>query len=65
MRDDAFITRSGIVNLHLIKETHWVIMMFVDKLYFDSFGCPPPVKLMIRIIRGISPEYENRETDSY
>ena len=41
MRDDKFTTPSGLVNLHPIKGTHWV--MFSNQNYFDSYGCPPPV----------------------
>ena len=41
MRDDKFITTSGIVNLHPTKGTHWV--MFTNQNYFDSYGCPPPL----------------------
>ena len=40
MRDDIFSTNSGIVNLHSRKGTHWVC--YVDKYFFDSYGCPPP-----------------------
>ena len=35
MRDDKFITTSGIVNLHPTKGTHWV--MFTNQNYFDSY----------------------------
>ena len=41
MRDDQFTTTSGIVNLHPTKGKLWVL--FTDKFYFDSYGCPPPV----------------------
>ena len=43
MRDDKFTITSGIVNLHPTKGTHWV--MFSDKFYFDSYGCPPPTNI--------------------
>ena len=43
MRDDKLSTKSGIVNLHPTKGTHWV------KFYFDSFGCPLPVNIMKQI----------------
>ena len=48
MRDDKFTTDSGIVNLHPAKGTHWV--MFVNEYYSDSYGCPPPLNIMIQII---------------
>ena len=47
MRDDTFSTDSGIVNLHPTKGTHWVI--FSDKFYFDSYGCPPPTNIQIKL----------------
>ena len=40
MRDDIFTTDIGIVNLHPFKGTHWVC--YIDKYYFDSYGCAPP-----------------------
>ena len=43
MRDDEFTTTAGLVNLHPTKGTHWV--MFTNKNYFDSYGCPPPVNI--------------------
>ena len=45
MRDDKFNTTSGIVNLHPIKGTHWV--MFTNQNYFDSYGCPPQLIYLI------------------
>ena len=47
MRDAKFTTDSGIVNLLPTEGTHWV--MFSDKFYFDSFGCPPPTSILIQI----------------
>ena len=55
MRDDKFTTTSGIVNLHPTKATHWV--MFSDKFYFDSYGCPPPTSILNHIKKGIYSEY--------
>ena len=55
MRDDKFITTSGIVNLHPTKGTHWV--MFTNQNYFDSYGCPPPLNITKQINNGIYSEY--------
>ena len=63
MRDDKFITTSGIVNLHPTKGTHWV--MFVNEFYFDSYGCPPPLNTTKQIINGIYSEYQIQKDDSY
>ena len=63
MRDDKFITTSGIVNLHPTKLTHWV--MFVNEFYFDSYGCPPPLNITKQINNGIYSEYQIQKDDSY
>ena len=63
MRDDKFITTSGIVNLHSTKGTHWV--MFVNEFYFDSYGCPPPLNITKQINNGIYSEYQIQKNDSY
>ena len=63
MRDDKFTTTSGIVNLHPTKGTHWV--MFSDKFYFDSYGCPPPTNILNHINNGIYSEYQIQKNDSY
>ena len=63
MRDDKFITTSGIVNLHPTKGTHWV--MFVNEFYFDSYGCPPPLSITKQINNGIYLEYQIQKDDSY
>ena len=47
MRHDKFTTTAGIVNLHPTKGTHWV--MFSDKFYFDSYGCPPPTNIQNQV----------------
>ena len=62
MRDDKFTTTSGIVNLHPTKGTHWV--MFSDKFYFDSYGCPP-TNILNHINNGIYSEYQVQKNDSY
>ena len=63
MRDDNFITTSGIVNLHPTKGTHWV--MFVNEFYFDSYGCPPPLNITKQIDNGIYSEYQIQKDDRY
>ena len=69
MRDDKFTTTAGILNLHPTKGTHWV--MFSDKFYFDSYGCPPPTNIIKHINtqsafgKGIHSEYQNQKDDSY
>ena len=63
MRDDKFTTTSGLVNLHPTKGTHWVI--FSDKFYFDSYGCPPPTNILNHINNGIHSEYQIQKNDSY
>ena len=63
MRDDKFTTTSGIVNLHPSVGTHWV--MFSDKFYFDSYGCPPPTNILNHIKKGIYSEYQIQKDDSY
>ena len=63
MRDDTCSTDSGIVNLHPTKGTHWV--MFSDKFYFDSYGCPPPTNIQNQVKKGIYSEYQIQKNDSY
>ena len=63
MRDDKFTTTAGIVNLHPTKGTYWV--MFSDKFYFDSYGCPPPTIILNHIKKGIYSEYQIQTNDSY
>ena len=43
MRDDKFPNELAIVNLHPTKGTHWVL--YTNNIYFDSYGCPPPVNI--------------------
>ena len=62
-RDDKFNTTSGIVNLHPSVGTHWV--MYTNKNYFDSYGCPPPLNIMSFINNGIYSEYQIQTNDSY
>ena len=50
LRDGPFSSDIGIVNLHPLKETHWV--EYVDRQnYFDSYGCAPPQNLSKFIIK--------------
>ena len=63
IRDDKFTTDSGIVNLHPIKGTHWVV--FVNEYYFDSYGCPPPTNILNHIKKGIYSKYQIQKDDSY
>ena len=63
MRDDKFITTSGIVTLHPTKGIHWV--MFTNQNYFDSYGCPPPLNITKQINNGIYSEYQIQKDDSY
>ena len=60
MRDDAFTTNCGIVNLGPTRGTHWV--MFVDEFCFDSNGYPVNVVNQINFNRGMYSEYQ---TDEY
>ena len=49
LRDGAFSSDIGIVNLHPSKGSHWVIYM--NENFFDSYGCSPPKKLSKFIIK--------------
>ena len=63
MRDDKLSTKSGIVNLHPTKGTHWV--MFSNQTYFDSYGCPPPINIMKQTKNCLYSEYQFQKNDSY
>ena len=63
MRDDKFTTTSGIVNLHPTKGTHWIL--YTNHYYFDSFGCPPPTKILNHINRCSYSEYQIQKDDSF
>ena len=43
LREGPFSSDIGIVNLHPKKRTHWVL--YIDEIYFDSYGCAPPQNL--------------------
>ena len=66
MRDDDFNTDIGIVNLHPSKGTHWVC--YINRYYFDSYGCAPPenIKLYIKSKHNICiySEYQIQKYDS-
>ena len=47
MRDDPINSNCGIINLHPTKGTHWVC--FMNQVYFDSYGCPPPQNILSHI----------------
>ena len=49
LRDGLFSSDVGIVNLHPSKGTHWVTYM--NKPFFDSYGCSPPQKVSRFIIK--------------
>ena len=44
LRVGLFSSDIGIVNLLPSKGTHW--MCYIKDCYFDSYGCPPPEKLL-------------------
>ena len=60
LRDGIFSTNYGIVILHPSRGTHWVL--YFKDCYFDSYGCPPPKKLLkclkIKHKKGIYSEYQ-------
>ena len=49
LRDGLFESDNGVVNSHPTKGTHWVC--YLNKKYFDSYGCSPPLKLSRFIIK--------------
>ena len=49
LRDGRFLNDIGIVNLHPLEGTHWIL--YVNENYFDSYGCAPPKKLSKFIIK--------------
>ena len=42
LRNGPFPSDIGIVNLHPSKGTHWVL--YINEIYFDSYGCVCPKK---------------------
>ena len=63
MRDDKFKTEYGIVNLHPTKGTR--LVMYTNKYYFDSYGCPHPLNIMSFINKGFYWEHQIQSNDSY
>ena len=49
LRDGPFNFDIGIVNLHLFQGTHWIL--YVNEIFFDSYGCALPHKLSKFIIK--------------
>ena len=49
LRDGAFESDIGIVNLRPSKRTHWVC--YINENYFDSYGVVRPTKLSKFIIK--------------
>ena len=67
LRDEPFSSDIGIVNLHPSKGTHWVC--YIEDCYFDSYGCPPPKKLLNYLKneqkKCIYSEYQIQKNDSF
>ena len=67
LRDGPFESDIGTVNLHQPRGTHWVC--YINKNYFDSYGCVPPKKLSkFNIKRNgycLYSEYQIQKIDSY
>ena len=51
LRDGSFSSDIGIVNLHPSRGSHWVL--YIKDCYFDSYGCPPPKKLLNYLKKNI------------
>ena len=67
LRDGPFSSDIGVVNLHPLKGTHWVL--YIKDCYFDSYGCPPPKKLLKYLKnkhkKCIYSEYQIQKIDSF
>ena len=67
LRDGAFTSDIGIVNLHPSRGTHWVT--YINENCFDSYGCVSPKKLSKFIIKQngycLYSEYQIQKNDSY
>ena len=67
LRDESFSSDIGIVYLHPSVGTHWVV--YIDEIYFDSYGCVPPKKLSKFIIKRkrycLYSEYQVQKNDSF
>ena len=66
-RDGPFSTDTGIVNLHPSRGTQW--LLYIKDCYFDSYGCPPPKKLLNYLKnkhkKCIYSEYQKQKNDSF
>ena len=66
LRDGSFSSHIGILNLHPLKGSHWVV--YIKENYFDSYGCAPPKKLSKFIIKRngycLYSEYQIQKIDS-
>ena len=64
---DEFSSNSAIVSLHAKRGTHWVC--FVEKYYFESYGCAPPKHILknikVRHGKSISVEYQFQENNKF
>ena len=49
LRDGQISSDIGIVDLHTLKGTHWVV--YINENYFESYGCAPPQKLSKFVIK--------------
>ena len=67
LRDGSFESDIVIVNLHPSKGTHWIC--YLNEKHFDSYGCAPPRKLSIFIIKRkgccLYSEYQIQKKDSF
>ena len=67
LRDGLFSTDIGILNLHPSRGSHWVL--YIKDCYFDSYGCPPPKKLLNYLKnkhkKCIYSEYQIQKNDSF
>ena len=67
LRDGPFKTDIGIVSLHPFQGTDWAA--YINRNYFDLYGCPPPKKLLIYMKKSkhgktIYSEYRVQKNDS-
>ena len=67
LRDGAFSSDIGIINLHPSKGTHWCC--YINEKNFDSYGCVCPKKLSKFIIKRnghcLYSEYQIQKNDSF
>ena len=67
LRDGPFSSDIGVLSLHPLKGTHFVV--YRNENYFDSYGCAPPEKLSKFIIKRnghcSKSEYQRQKNDSF